>query len=272
MFCIEKIDYSLGAKKINISDIYPEIISKTGIPYVFEIPDHDNVSHASRLILDTFSSGEIKDIAVLIHVTRTSEYSLPSSAFFIAEKIKAPKNLMAFDINQGCSGFVQALIIAETLANNIGPVLLVCSDSYRSKLDKNDRGTFSVFSDAASATIISNKPSLKINKISNLTDGSKSNWLFHSQNKDINNSYLHMSGGDIWLFTKKYVVNQIIELIKDSNKVDAFYLHQASKLVIAGMKKGLSSASVDPAKILENYQSHGNTVSSTIQFLLKIAA
>ena len=79
-----------------------------------------------------------------------------------------------------------------------------------------------------------------------------------------------MAGADIWLFTKREVVPQINKAIdfciKKNLNIKGVYIHQASKVVVDGIKSLLN---IDPHLLFENYYDYGNTVSSTIPFLLK---
>jgi 3-oxoacyl-[acyl-carrier-protein] synthase III len=80
-----------------------------------------------------------------------------------------------------------------------------------------------------------------------------------------------MAGGDIWMFTKTKVVPEIKKAIKfcleHDLEVTGFYMHQASKVVVDGIRNELPEfvQKVMPT----NYSVHGNTVSSTIPILLK---
>ena len=78
-----------------------------------------------------------------------------------------------------------------------------------------------------------------------------------------------MSGAEIWLFTRKVVVPQILEAIKfcqdNSINIGGIYIHQASKLVVEGIKKAMGDYK---ESVFENYMKYANTVSSTIPILL----
>ena len=78
-----------------------------------------------------------------------------------------------------------------------------------------------------------------------------------------------MSGAEIWLFTRKVVVPQIQEAIKfcedNSIPIGGIYIHQASKLVVEGIKNKMGD---HISKVFENYMNYANTVSSTIPILL----
>ena len=260
----------LGTRRICVSDLFdaPDLIEKTGIEHVYEAEESTTslAAKACRKIQNL----KDRSIKLCLMVTQTPDDLLPTNAINLGNRIGLPPDSIAFDLNQGCSGFVQSLCLVEKLLDSYNEILLVTADRYRSKLDQGDRSTNSVFSDAATATICVKDNHLGIIYEDHYTDGSKRDLLFQSVSKEDNNGYLHMSGAEIWMFTRLQVVPQIqkaIQYCEDNDlKIAGVYLHQASRIVVHGIKKFLP---VDKSIVFENYHIHGNTVSSTIPFLLK---
>ena len=58
------------------------------------------------------------EIQYVIYVTQSPTNFLPNHASEIQDYFSINRNSMCFDINQGCSGFVQALFLAIKLLNN----------------------------------------------------------------------------------------------------------------------------------------------------------
>ena len=56
-----------------------------------------------------------EDIKALIFVSQSPDYSLPCTAYILQDRLKLNKNLVAFDITLGCSGFVYGLYVASSL-------------------------------------------------------------------------------------------------------------------------------------------------------------
>ncbi|MFM7620835.1 MAG: 3-oxoacyl-[acyl-carrier-protein] synthase III C-terminal domain-containing protein [Alphaproteobacteria bacterium] len=263
---------AIGSKKIFVKDLFDsqELINKTGITNVFEAIE-STVLLAYKACLELEPLIEKEKIKVCILVTQTPDYFLPANSIELAHKFGLSENCLSFDINQGCSGFVQALCLIEKLLSSYNNILLVTADRYRSKLNKSDRSTNAVFSDASTATLCKKDQELGIIFEDHLTDGSKKNLLFHSFEKTENDGYLHMSGAEVWMFTKTKVVKQIVKAInfceENNLQINGIYIHQASKVVVEGIKSSLSSEMA--SKIYENYAKYGNTVSSSIAFLLQ---
>tara|TARA_B110000977_G_C11060799_1_gene485899 strand:+ start:1470 stop:2369 length:900 start_codon:yes stop_codon:yes gene_type:complete len=268
---ISFIEKALGENKISIKDRYEDIdrlTNKTGISAVFET-EGNSIDLAYKACDKVLKSYEKEDIECLILITQSPVDFLPANSIKLAAKLGLSKSIFTFDFNQGCSGFVQSFIVANQLITKYKKILLVTSDCYRQKLDFDDRSTNAVFSDGASAMILeddSNKHSILYD--TTITDGNLRNLLYQSCGSE-NNGKLHMSGAEIWLFTRKVVVPQIHEAIKyckeKSIPIGGIYIHQASKLVVDGIKKTMGE---NAPKVFENYMNYANTVSSTIPILL----
>jgi len=273
LFSIEAISSILGERSIDIAKdrpVFAPAIDKTGIAVVHET-DGTAADLAVRAVTDVArqKSGIVDTLDAMIVVTQSSEMLLPSMAFEIQDRCRIHKGVMALDVNQGCSGFVQALQLAVSSLDWAESVLIVCADRYRAKLRPSDRSTNSVFSDAATATLISRRPSLQIVASAHHSDGSGRPLLFQSHKSDINEGRLHMAGSDVWLFTKRVVFNQIERLVNSCDltlaDIDAVYLHQASELVLKGLRAQIGDRTSVPSELKDV----GNTVSSSIPILIE---
>jgi 3-oxoacyl-[acyl-carrier-protein] synthase III len=135
------------------------------------------------------------------------------------------------------------------------------------KIAKDDRSTFAVFSDGASAIILSDDPKINIEKKIIKTYGAGVEMLYQPFQGDIK-----MKGKELWDFTRTRVVPDINLLINHATNQDNFnekiniYMHQASKVVVEGISAQLD---IKKTKIFKNYENIGNTVSSSIPILIK---
>lgn len=262
---------AIGIKKISVKSLFnnQDLINKTGIEFIYESED-DTILLAHKACLELEPLIDKKKIEMCILVTQTPDYFLPANSIELCHKFALSPNCLAFDINQGCSGFVQALCLVDKILNSYKSILLVTADRYRSKLNKADRSTNAVFSDGASATLCQHDEKFGIIYEDHLTDGSKKNLLFQSFKTSENDGHLHMSGAEVWMFTKTKVAKQIAKAIdfclSKNLKINGIYIHQASRVVVDGIKSLFASNISN--KIYENYSRYGNTVSSSIPFLL----
>src|SRR6266487_5799185 len=73
-----------------------------------------------------------KKINSLIFVTQSPDYVLPASACIIQERLGLNIKCLAFDVNQGCSGFVYGLAVGASLIESgiVDNALLLCGETY----------------------------------------------------------------------------------------------------------------------------------------------
>jgi 3-oxoacyl-[acyl-carrier-protein] synthase-3 len=270
-FAIQGVATQLGETRIDIreNEKFLPVIEKTGIRFVFETSGTaiDLASGALDQLMSEHPDA-LSGPSALICVSQSPEYFLPSMSCQLQEKCQLPTQLLAFDLGQGCSGFVQALIVGTSLLANFKNIVIVTTDTYRSKLRKDDRATAAVFSDGASATWISSGGPLEIIAESHFTDGSGKKFLFQKVHEEQSIGQLSMSGADVLLFTQRIVPVEVENLMKATGKnsveIGNWYLHQASKLVLDRLE-----AKIQPAvPFHRNIHEVGNLVSSSIPFLL----
>ena len=206
-------------------------------------------------------------IDFLIFVSQTSPYKLPSAACILQDKLSLKKNIMAFDINQGCSGFIYALDVAKNLMNGNKSYkhgLIVLSDTYTKFISKNNTSCKPIFSDASSSVLIKKTNSEFLGSSDFGTDGSGAMSL-----KLLNNE-IYMDGARIAIFSLTRIpifIKNFSKKNKISNKkLKLLALHQASKYVCEKIKKNLN---LPNKKFYFNYSKIGNTVSSSIPIILK---
>ena len=271
-FNLVGIDYVLGSHRIDIEadmPIFKEAIEKTGVRFVYEssVSNIELGSAAANKLL-TRLGVDRKTIDCLIVVTQSSERRLPGISSEIQNDVGLRTDLFAIDLNQGCSGFVQGMLIAISLLSQFKNVLLVTTDTYRDKLNVLDRSTNSLFSDAASASLFVQGNEFSLDAHSHITDGSKSELLMERPNLINGKPELFMSGSDIFLWTRKVVALTINSMCDDGINPNhdeiVVFAHQASKLVIDSLQEKTKPKS----HFITNYQEIGNTVSSSIPILI----
>jgi 3-oxoacyl-[acyl-carrier-protein] synthase-3 len=100
------------------------------------------------------------DIDVLILVTQSPDYILPSSACILQHRLGLPETVRAFDVGLGCSGFNYGLWLARSiiLSGAGSRVLLICAETYSRYCDLHDLATVTLFGDGAAAAILQSEP------------------------------------------------------------------------------------------------------------------
>ena len=243
---------------------------------------------AVQKLLKKFPKLQEKVDAIIV-CTQSPDYIMPSNAFLLHRDLKLGTNVIAFDYNLACSGYIYGLLIASGflktgVAKNI---LLVTGDTYSKYIDANDRSTSMLFGDGASATWISNDKSLGIDPlISSLTDlkcasdgvgwdkfyiknGGNRNGL--TANRDnLGENKIYMDGLHVLNLVNDRVLNSIYEILKNNNldvdDISQFFMHQASRIALDSL---LEKMGIESKLAFSNIENIGNTVSSSIPILLK---
>lgn len=272
-------------KKDNPDWDLPKILEKTGVLTRHVASDGETAADlAFRAGSGLFEErSDARDSDLLILVTQSPDYFLPTSACVLQDRLGLSKNCMAFDINLGCSGFVSALSIAGGLieTGSANKAIILCADTYLKYIAKDDRTCRPIFSDGAAAVLLEKCDSDSIGPFVSGTDGAGFDKLIVKRGgarnplsiADPTPSRLEMHGSDVFMFTMNVVPTCVRKLLERSGlalaDIDLFVFHQASKLVIDTLIRRLA---LDSSKVFTNYETVGNTVSATIPIALKQAA
>jgi 3-oxoacyl-[acyl-carrier-protein] synthase III len=100
-------------------------------------------------------------IAAVIVVSCSTGGSVPGIAQRVATQSGLPTDVLAFDVNAACSGFVYGLISGLSLCRP-GQAVIVCAVEAMSRLiDKTDRNTGPLFGDGVGAVLIEARPTFR---------------------------------------------------------------------------------------------------------------
>jgi len=273
--------YVLGSKKESLKEIceqnpewdYDRLLLKTGvlnrhIIRAGESPEGLSIEAGTKCIKKIDAKKEIDGI---IFVSQSPSLPLPTRACILQDKLNIKKNSLAFDINQGCSGFIYALSLATSLIKNklANRIIIICADHYSKYIKKDDRTCRPIFSDAAAAVIVESSKENDIKPFVFKTDGSGGRFL--TVIKDQGKSSLYMDGPAVLKFSLSLVPEATKELlIKASLKkddIDYFIFHQASAVVLNKLQKKLE---IEDKKWVNKIANIGNTISATIPIAINI--
>lgn len=289
---IKAISTYLPQKRLSnleISEQFPEwesdkILSKIGIQNRNITSKDEYVSDiAANAINNLFQEYEIdkNTIDFLIICTQSPDYLLPTTACIVQDKVGLKTSCGAIDINQGCSGYIYGLSLANALivSGTSQNVLLVTAETYTKHIHPSDKGNRSLFGDASTATLVSTEGEFEIGKFSLGTDGSGAENLIikngaskhlKTHDSDDMNNYLYMNGPEIFDFTSKSVPALVSDnLLKNSiskEDIDTFIFHQANTFMLNFLRKKID---IPTEKFIVDMMDYGNTVSSTIPIALK---
>lgn len=259
------------------------IIKRTGIKER-RISDGENtldLAYKASLEALKNSSCKAEEIDLIILATTSPDRIMPSTACSLQAKLGC-KNAAAFDISAACSGFVYALITAESLIKNTDKrkALVIGSEVLSRIVDWNDRGTCVLFGDGAGAMIIeaSEEEDAILSKCF-LSDGEKgenilklgSFKLNNPFNKDetYENQFIEMNGREVFRFAVSTLPEIINKVLEDANESieDIKYIvpHQANLRIIDEAARRLN---INKEKFYVNVDRYGNTSAASVPIAL----
>ena len=233
-----------------------------------------------------FESGIKKDdIQAIIVVTQYPDYFGPATACVLHGKLGLNEDCLAFDVNQGCTGYIYGLLIASGLiSKDCKKVLLLVGDT-ASKIDAglNNIDDIPIFGDGSSATILEYDETAEDIVFEIGTQGSgydvivSKNGGFRNQPRtdmfDSNGKFDYgstMDGLRVFEFTMNVVPSSINKIFehkqwKDED-VDYYVFHQANKMILENIA---FNANIDVNKVLrETLSKYGNLSCASIPSVL----
>lgn len=234
------------------------------------------------------------EIDGLIFCTQSPDYIMPPNSCLLHKSLELKEEVLSFDINHACSGFVYGMAIARGLleSGQVSKLLLVTAETYSKMIGNGDRSARTLFGDGAAATLLTlGKEGSGIQDIICATAGTgyKSFYIPAGGHRIPATSYtkeegtdksgnirtaeqIHMDGMEILAFVNTRVKSQIASLLEKNNlkveDIDVFVFHQASNMALDALRRLLR---IDRSKVYKNLRNLGNTVSATIPIALKDA-
>jgi 3-oxoacyl-[acyl-carrier-protein] synthase III len=219
------------------------------------------------------------EIELVVLCTQNPDYKLPTTANIVQAALGLPVTVAAFDINQGCSGYVYGLNVTKAMmqANGWKTGLLLTSEAYSKVIDPSDRNTVPLFGDGAAATLVQSGGPGRIGRFTFGSDGSGAQDLIVKAGGGLNPAMvcagegaLRMNGRAIFNFMMSRIPRDV-ELCLAANSlrvqdVDLFLFHQASRFMVESLASALK---LPLEKVPIALAESGNTVSSTLPLLIE---
>lgn len=271
------IDQVFGSKKYNISKIlqkeYGDMISKkvlakTGPKELLITSDYETaltlgINACKKLFkkLDAEGIDFKNNIHNIFSVTESPDMLFPGNGTQIASNLKLSEDISVFDINAGCTGFVDAVRLCFGMSK---PALIVCSETYSKHWKKFNRAVSALFADAASAIYFDpNDWELLYSSGKYQSDTSK---LISSPHGAPETGEVVMAGKDVASFVNSIVIPSIKNILSQDFEIDRGYFHQGSLFVVETIQSKLGKYIKSiPCNIVER----GNSVSATLPILIQ---
>lgn len=229
------------------------IIQRTGIERRHIIADGEGTSDmivraAQKALAD--AKMEATDLDLILVATLSGDFKMPATACIVQTKLGA-KNVMAFDLNAACSGFLYSLIIADQFIKTgfYKNILVVGAESLSRMVNYKDRDTCILFGDGAGAFIVTRAEPNDTNVI--LTghahaegqhaellwaEGGGTKFPFSQEVLDNGSLYMKMKGKEIFKNATRTMASCCQEALEATNtkpeQVDWIVPHQANLRII----------------------------------------
>ena len=245
------------------------------------------LSAAEKLIEEI--NWDKNDIKILIFVTQTPDYILPSTAHVVQSKLRLPSDCICIEVNEGCSGFVYGLFMLSSMMSStkIDKGLLLVGDTISKICSPLDKSTRPLFGDAGTATALRYKEG-NIFHFDIGGDGSSCNDIIIEEggfrnpindqslaqikiDKGISRAknQLVLDGMNVFQFGISNPPKSIIDLLsyldKSVEDIDFALFHQANRFMNENIRKKLK---LPPEKVPYSLGKFGNTSSATIPLTL----
>ncbi len=244
-----------------------------------------------------FGSGVCRpdDVEYVLFCTQSPDYFLPTTACLLQDRLGIPTSAGAIDFNQGCSGYVYGLSLAQGLieTGQVKTVLLLTAETYTQLIHPRDRSARAIFGDAGAATLLHAVDSAEpvLGPFVFGTDGRGAPNLIvpaggmrlprsaetarASEDENGNTrsrDNLFMDGREIVSFTISTVPGCVEQVLAKAGRrmeeIDLVVFHQANHHMLEHLRRQIS---IPKEKFVESVAHCGNTVSSTIPIALKDA-
>ena len=224
------------------------------------------VAAATRAIAQT--DIDVNEIGVVVVATFSGDYLVPSAACLLQKELELSDDIICFDLNAACSGFVFGLetIRGLLMQSEKKYGLLVGSECISRHLDMTDRSSCILFGDGAGAAVIELDDSRAYTSLFGCHGDLD---VINCTNKAGERSLVHMEGQATYKFAVSTVPKLIESVVKKAgltlDDIDVFICHQANARIIQSIAKRLGEPE---EKFPMNLQKYGNMSSASIPVLL----
>ncbi|MDO4772460.1 MAG: beta-ketoacyl-ACP synthase III [Bacillota bacterium] len=272
------------------------IVERTGIETRHISKDLTTEEMAYRACKNALDRIDIRpeEIGLLICSTISQDSTVPSSSFTVSGKLGLT-DLVCFDLNAACTGFIYAVSVAKSMMEtmNIKYAVVAGAERLSKFVDWTDRGSCILFGDAAGAAVLKNTKlcapcedvaetalgpgEYDLELLEVMLGGTYDQKKYLSmQSKDSpeddSPGYINMNGRQIYKFATSIGVKIIDELLEKSgvDREDVVLLvpHQANSRIIDTLSE---KSSIPKSKWFMNLNKYGNTSSASVPVALNEA-
>lgn len=260
-----KVENKEIANKFNIEEEY--IVKRTGIRQRYFAKDETIEEMATmavqRLIRKT--KIDVQEIGLIVVATTSTNRLMPGIANYVQKKINI-KKCIAFDVLAGCSGYINAVDIAQMYIDSgkIEKAIVIGVDILSKYTNQDDINTAIILADGAGATLFeSSNNNLYFSKIESIPD-------FKNILGNASNSKISMDGLAIYKYAVSETVTNVRELLEKSGEklenIKYIVPHQSNLKIIKAIANRLG---ISMEKVFSNIDNVGNTFCASIPIALE---
>lgn len=225
--------------------------------------DSDIFDTAKIAVKNTIIEERLRSVDFIIVVSEYVQKIVPPPSAWILNELASDRQLV-IDLNRGCSGFCEALVLAQNMfiSGGMNKGVIITAENYSKIIERSNRTLAPIFSDAVAFTFIDY----------NTEHFFVSNYGFdHRRSSDLmyKDGELYMHGAGLVSFVKSKVIPNIKKLLEKNHSdipVNHFFAHQGSNLVIEALNASLSSEIVQASFLSGDV---GNLNASSIPYIIK---
>jgi 3-oxoacyl-[acyl-carrier-protein] synthase-3 len=242
------------------------------------------IAAADKLITEL--GWERNEIELLIFISQSRDYIIPSTSGIIQHKLGLPHSCVAYDIGLGCSGWVYGVsaIAGMMTATRLKKGLLMVGDISTLTASYRDKSTYPLFGDAATVTAFELKDEAAPMHFNLESDGagyeaiiipdgglrnfiSKKSFDYKKYGDGIYRTrfQIALNGIEVFNFALREVVPNAKKLMQEIGKTnddfDFFVMHQANLLMNETIRKMMKMSKEKTPYTIRNF---GNTSSASI--------
>ena len=284
----EKVITNYDLEKL-VDTSHDWIVQRTGIERRHVIADGEGTSDlivraAQKALADAKMS--VDQIDLILVATLSGDYKMPATACVVQAKLGA-KNVMSFDLNAACTGFVYGLIVADQFIKTgfYKNILVVGAETLTRIISYKDRDTCILFGDGAGAFIVSRAEENESNVI--LTghahaEGAHAELLwapgggtktpFSQKVLDEGSHFMKMNGKEIFKNATRTMATCCKEALEATNmtadQIDWIVPHQANSRITEAVANLLK---FPMEKVISTVHETGNTSAASIPIAFDMA-
>lgn len=235
---------------------------------------------AAMTKLEERSPGTAASIDGLVFITQTPDYLFPGNSFVLIDRLGLTQDIVNFDVNQGCAGFLYGVHLASAMlaSGQATRVALICSDTYSKLIGTDDRGTSLLFGDGCAVAVFSDDAGEFRVVASRVKQLSAFNRLFAVFEGGARDSYqttspqIEMQGAALLEVLSKHAPSFVEAFLTERGltiaDIDLVVCHQASRVALDRVERLLG---VPREKMFRNLEKLGNTTCASIPIALSEA-